>query len=73
MVTQDEKTSNGQESNNAKKLEERKSEATSDKTLSELEETETVSSSTDTDGFDPGPSPDGALDERDEIKDAGPI
>lgn len=73
MVKQDEKTSNGQESNNAKKLEERKSEATSGKTLSDLEETETVSSSTDTGGFDAGPSPDGGLDESDEIKDAGPI
>jgi len=54
-------------------LDERKSEATSDKTLSDLEETETNSSSTDAGGFDPGPSPDGALDEPDEIKDAGPI
>ena len=73
MVTQDEKDSNDQKANIAKKLEERKSEATSDKTLSDLEETETVSSSTDTGGFDPGPSPDGSLDESDEIKDAGPI
>ena len=53
-------------------LDERKSEATSDKTLSDLAETETDSSSTDT-GLDPGPSPDGMLDEPDEIKDAGPI
>ena len=53
-------------------LEERKSEATSDETLSDLEETETNSSSNDT-GFDPGPSPDGMLDEPDEIKDAGPM
>ena len=53
-------------------LDERKSEATSDKTLSDLEQTETDSSSTDT-GLDPGPSPDGMLDEPDEIKDAGPI
>jgi len=55
-----------------RKLVERKSEATSDKTLSDLEETETDSSSTDT-GLDPGPSPDGLLDEPDEIKDAGPM
>ena len=53
-------------------LDERKSEATSDKTLSDLEETETDSSSTDP-GLDPGPSPDGMLDQPDEIKDAGPI
>ena len=53
-------------------LDERKSEATSDKTLRDLEETETGSSSTDT-GFDSGPSPDGMLDEPDEVKDAGPI
>jgi len=53
-------------------LTERKSEATSDETLSDLEETETDSSSTDT-GLDPGPAPDGMLDEPDEIKDAGPM
>ena len=53
-------------------LGERKSEATSDKTLSDLEETETDSSSIDT-GLNPGPSPDGMLDQPDEIKDAGPI
>ena len=53
------------------RLDERKSEATSDQTLSDLEETED-SSSTDT-GLDPGPSPDGALDEPDEVKDAGPM
>ena len=53
-------------------LDERKSEATSDKTLSDLEQTETDSSSTDS-SLDPGPSPDGMLDQPDEIKDAGPI
>jgi hypothetical protein len=53
-------------------LKERKSEATSDETVSDLEETETDSSSTDT-GLDPGPSPDGLLDERDEVKDGGPM
>ena len=72
MVKQLEEISNGPESNNAKKLEERKSEATSDKTLSDLEQTETDSSSTDT-GLDPGPSPDGMLDQPGEIKDSGPI
>ena len=55
-----------------RKLAERKSEATSDQTLHDLEETETDSSSNDT-GLDPGPSPDGMLDESDEIKDAGPM
>lgn len=55
-----------------KDLEDRLSEATSDKTLSDLEETETESSATDT-ALDPGPSPDGILDEPDEIKDAGPM
>jgi hypothetical protein len=53
-------------------LEQRKSEATSDETLSDLEEGESDSSSTET-NRDPGPSPDGALDESNEIKDAGPM
>ncbi|MDQ6651483.1 MAG: hypothetical protein M3Y84_01935, partial [Acidobacteriota bacterium] len=56
----------------APEMEERKSEATSDETLSDIEETEEDSSSTDT-GLDPGPSPDGVLDEPDELKDAGPM
>jgi hypothetical protein len=55
-----------------KELAERKSEATSDETLKDLQETEKDSNSTDT-GLDPGPSPDGMFDEPDEIKDAGPI
>ena len=55
-----------------KNLAERKSEATSDETLSDLQETEKDSNSTDT-GLDPGPSPDGMFDEPDEVKDAGPI
>lgn len=53
-------------------LEQRKSDATSDETLSQIEETEKGSSSSDT-GLDPGPSPDGRLDESDELKDAGPM
>jgi hypothetical protein len=55
-----------------KKVAERHSEATSDETLSDLEKNEedVVSSSSKP---DPEPSPDGALDERDEIKDAGPM
>lgn len=55
-----------------KDRQDRLSEATSDKTVSDLEETETDSSSTDP-GTDPGPSPDGMLDEPDELKDAGPM
>lgn len=55
-----------------KTLAERKSEATSDETVSDLEETEKESNSTGT-GLEPGPSPDGMLDEPDETKDAGPI
>ncbi|MEP6921098.1 MAG: hypothetical protein ABI967_08235 [bacterium] len=45
--------------------------ATSDETLSELEDREQDSSATAT-GIDAGPSPDGALDDPDELKDAGP-
>ena len=48
------------------------SEATSKETLSDLEEKEGNVESGGS-GPDPGPSPDGALDEPDEIKDAGPI
>ena len=48
------------------------SEATSKETVHDLEDTEADSSPAD-DGVDPGPSPDGALDESDEIKDAGPM
>lgn len=47
-------------------------EATSAETVSDLEEKESgIGSSTS--GPDPGPSPDGAVDESDEIKDAGPM
>ncbi len=56
----------------AKDLKDRLSEATSDETLSDLEETESESGSTQS-GLDPGPSPDGLLDEPDELKDAGPM
>jgi len=48
------------------------SEATSKETLSDLEEKEgNVESSSSK--LDPGPSPDGMLDESEEIKDAGPL
>jgi hypothetical protein len=53
-------------------LDKRKSDATSGETLSELEETESESGSANP-TRDPGPSPDGLLDEPDEIKDAGPM
>ena len=49
-----------------------KSEATTDETLSDIEQTEENSGS-DTTQSDSGPSPDGTLDESDEIKDAGPM
>ncbi len=52
-------------------LEQRKSEATSDETLKDLDEREKNTSSSDT--RDPGPSPDGRFDESDELKDADPI
>ena len=53
-------------------LNERQSEATSDETLNDIEETQ-KGSSLENPREDPGPSPDGALDESDEIKDAGPM
>lgn len=48
------------------------SKATSKELLSDVEEAEdnTASSSSEA---DPGPSPDGAFDESDELKDAGPM
>ena len=52
-------------------LGERKSEATSKETLSDLEETEKDLTSPEQSSS--GPSPDGQLDETDEIKDAGPM
>jgi hypothetical protein len=48
------------------------SDATSKETLSDVQESETESGST-ADKHDSGPSPDGALDESAEIKDAGPM
>jgi len=44
---------------------------TSKKTLEDIEETE--SSVSESPNYDPGPSPDGLLDEPDELKDAGPM
>jgi hypothetical protein len=54
------------------RIDQRKSDATSDETLSEIEETEDDSNS-EASTHDPGPSPDGLLDEPDELKDAGPM
>ena len=48
------------------------SEATSKELLSDIEESESAVESTSSDP-DPGPSPDGAVDETDELKDAGPM
>lgn len=56
---------------NEDQIADRKSEATSDETLSDVEETEN-DASTDSAG-DRGLSPDGRLDEADELKDAGPM
>ncbi|HVQ38682.1 MAG TPA: hypothetical protein VMS31_14185 [Pyrinomonadaceae bacterium] len=48
------------------------SEATSKEQLSDIEDNESDVESGSSQP-DPGPSPDGALDESDEIKDAGPM
>lgn len=64
--------SKGRGPNDDPKLDRRKSAATNDETLSDIEESDTTSTSTSGD-HDPGPSPDGTLDEPDEAKDAGPM
>lgn len=48
------------------------SDATSKETLEDLEQSEQVSDSENPE-HDSGPSPDGQLDEADEIQDAGPV
>ena len=48
------------------------SEATSKELLSDIEESEAEVDPTSS-APDPGPSPDGAVDESDEVKDAGPM
>lgn len=53
-------------------LDERKSDATSDETVSDLRQSEKDSSSVSSRRGE-GPSPDGAVDESDELKDADPI
>ncbi len=63
------------EKRDAKTSQDRSSEATSEKTVSDLEESEKISDSTpDTPSDETSvPSPDGMLDEPDGIKGAGPI
>ena len=53
-------------------LEQRKSDATSDETVEDVAETEKDAGSS-SGKSDPGPSPDGRLDEADELKDTGPM
>ena len=57
---------------NEEPLVQRLSEATSEERLRDLEESE-KDVGADSATPDPGPSPDGALDQPDEIKDAGPM
>jgi hypothetical protein len=61
-----------QPDNSDQELKKRESEATSTETVADLNEAESDTRSIQADQ-DPGPSPDGALDESDEIKDAGPM
>jgi hypothetical protein len=57
---------------NPKSTNAQNSDATNKETLDDLEKREQVSDSNSPSG-DELPSPDGALDERDETKDAGPV
>ena len=52
-------------------LEQRKADATSDETVDDVEQP--VNDDGSGSNPDPGPSPDGRLDDPDEIKDAGPM
>jgi hypothetical protein len=61
-----------QSSEGKKPIDERKSEATSKETLSDIEEIQDESN-LESPKEDPGPSPDGRLDEPEELKDAGPM
>ena len=63
---------NAQKNEGSEGIEGQKSDATSNKTLSDIEETE-KDSSLENPSEDPGPSPDGLLDEPGEIKDTGPM
>ena len=64
--------STGRESSTKQDDSKKDSEATSKETLSDLEENK-KSVGSGSSKPDAGPSPDGALDESDEFKDAGPI
>lgn len=66
------KRESNEKPNEREVLDERKSEATSAETLNDLQETESESGSANSKRA-PGPSPDGLLDEPDEVKDAGPM
>jgi hypothetical protein len=66
------KESKGKDPSEDPKLDKRKSAATNDETLDDIEQSDTTSTSRTSD-LDPGPSPDGTLDEPDEVKDAGPM
>lgn len=72
MVSEKGRNSETQRINDEELLDERKSDATSDETLSDIEEADSASDSVSPEPG-PGPSPDGAIDDRDEIKDAGPM
>jgi hypothetical protein len=66
---QDSNTNEGQKHQPEQKPD---TDATSKEMLSDVEESEKDSRSSE-DLSGPGPSPDGALDESDELKDAGPM
>jgi len=61
-----------QKDKSKERLDERKSDATSDKTLADIEESEKQIDSS-TPQRDSGPSPDGQFDENSEIGNAGPM
>ena len=69
---QDKNGEHGGTDNTRAELEERKSDATSDETLSDVNKNEKEDRSGDSPA-DSGPSPDGQLDESDEVQDAGPM
>lgn len=69
---EDKKGEHGGTDNTRAELEERKSEATSEETLSDVSESQKDNRAVDSPA-DSGPSPDGQLDESDEAQDAGPM
>ena len=66
-----EEMGNPEETRNERSADNRSPDETSKKTLKDIEETE--SSVSESPNHDPGPSPDGLLDEPDELKEAGPM